>query len=233
VSGGDTKWHLIDIIDDCSRRVTGKRLYERELLQSYHDLLSRAFLTHGLPLALYVDYNGLFYTHDPDATQLAAALHHYGVSLLYAPTPKAKGKVERLHHYWQSRLPALFAVENSRDIDIANELLEQLREHHNSEELHRARSAKRNALRPRKPDAWWHYIWSLRSRVRVGDDGTVPIGTGRCKVPAKPRGDLHPYRHLNGSISILANAPDKNEQPQCLVHRGPKLEITRPKNASL
>ncbi|MDP1587897.1 MAG: hypothetical protein Q8M07_09155 [Prosthecobacter sp.] len=246
VPGSETKWHLIDIIDDCSRMVTGARLYERELIESYHDALSRAFLAHGLPLALYVDYHSLFYTHDPDAlTQLGAALHHYGVSLLYAPTPQAKGKVERLHHYWQNRLPALFAAEQIRDIDTANALLEQLREHHNSAELHRelgmtplrasnrARRAKRNALRPCKPDAWWHYIWSIRYRVRVADDGTVPIGPERCKVPAKPRSHLHYYRHLNGSISILANAPSKDQKPQCLVHRGPKLEITSPKKVPL
>lgn len=246
VTGSDTKWHLIDIIDDCSRMVTGARLYAREILSSYHDILSRAFLAHGLPLALYVDYHSIFYTRDPDAlTQLAAALHHYGISLLYAPTPQAKGKVERLHHYWQQRLPALFAAEHIRDIERANDLLEQLREHHNSEELHReldmtpqrawnrARRAGRNALRPCKPDAWWHYIWSEHSRVQVAADSTVPIGTERCKVPAKPRSWLHYYRHLNGSISILANAPSKDQHPQCLVHRGPKLEIPPPKNVSL
>jgi len=226
--------------------VTGARLYERELIQSYRDVLSRAFLAHGLQLALYVDYHSLFYTHDPDAlTQLRTAIHHYGVSLLYAPTPQAKGKVEHLHHYWQNRLPALFAAENIRDIDRANHLLEQLRDHHNREELHRevgmtpqrawnrARRAKRNALRPCKPDAWWHCIWSIRHRVRVGEDSTVPIGSERCKVPANPRSYLHYYRHLNGSISILANAPSKDKKPQCLVHRGPKLEITCAKNVPL
>ena len=169
VPSSDTKWHLIDIIDDCSRMVAGARLYERELIRSYQDVVSRAFLAHGLPLALYVDYHSLFYTHDPDAlTRLGTALHHCGGSLLYAPTTQAKGKVERLHHYWRNRLPALFAAENIRDIDSANHLLEQLRDHHNSGELHRdlgmtpqrawnrARRAKGNALRPRKPEAWWH-----------------------------------------------------------------------------
>lgn len=84
----------------------------------------------------------------------------------------------------------------------------------------RARRAGRTALRPSKPDAWWHYIWSLHSRVRVGEDSTVPIGPERCKVPAKPRSYLYYYRHINGSISILANTPMKGELPQYLVHRG-------------
>jgi hypothetical protein len=246
VSGSDTKWHLIDIIDDCSRMVTGARLYEREVLQSYHDVLSRAFLRYGLPLALYVDYHSIFYTRDPEAlTQLGKALQHYGVSLLYAPTPQAKGKVERLHQYWQKRLPALFAADKITKLNEANDLLDQLREHHNTEELHRelgmtplrawnqARSAKRNVLRSCKPNAWWHYIWSIHTRVRVGDDGCVPINTERCKVPAKPRTYLHHYTHLNGSVSILTNAPSKHQHPQCLIHRGPKLEIATNENFPL
>lgn len=238
---GGSKWHLIDILDDCSRLVTGARLYHRELLESYHDILSQAFLAHGLPLAIYVDYHSLFYTSNPEhLTQLGAALHHYGVSLRYAPTPQAKGKVERLHQYWQHRLPALFAAERVEDINTANNLLSELVEHRNSEEVHReldmtplrawnrALRAKRTAIRPCKPDAWWHYVWSLRNRVRVGDDGRVPIGKERYGVEALPRTYLYHCRHLNGSVSILANPPAKNQLPRCLLHVGPKLEITPP-----
>lgn len=58
--GSAIKWHLIDINDDCSRLVTGARLYAREVLPSYYDILQRAFLEHGLPLALCVDYHGFF-----------------------------------------------------------------------------------------------------------------------------------------------------------------------------
>jgi hypothetical protein len=240
VADSDTKWHLIDILDDCSRLVTGARLYQRELLESYYDILSRAFLAHGLPLAIYVDYHSIFYTRQPeDLTQLGAALRHYGVSLLYAPTPQAKGKVERLHQYWQNRLPALFAAEAVTTIHSANDLLCELVEHRNSEEVHReldmtplrawnqARRAKRTAIRPCKPDAWWHYIWSQRTRVRVGDDGRVPIGKERYSVAAKPRTWLYHYRHLNGSTSILTNTPSHTQRPQCLLHVGPKLETPR------
>ena len=95
VPGIETKWHLIEILDDCSRLVTGARLYERVVLLSYYDLLPRAFLQYGLPLALYVDYHSFVHTHTPDAlTELGASLRFYGVSLQYASTPQAKGKIE-------------------------------------------------------------------------------------------------------------------------------------------
>lgn len=237
VPGSDSKWHLIDIIDDCSRLVVGARLYEREVLPSYYDILPRAFLQHGLPLALYVDYHSFFHTHTPDAlTELGRALHFYGVSLQYASTPQAKGKVERLHHYWQNRLPVLFGAESICQIQPANVLLEELREHHNSDEnhreldmtpqqaWHRARRAKRTVLRPCKRDAWWHYIWSSRTSIRVGDDGRVPIAGQRLIVAAAPRTRLVHCLHTNGSISILADKPLKNKRPKVLLHIGPKLD---------
>ena len=91
---------LLDILDDATRLNTGARLYPSETLLAHFDFLARVFQAHGLPLALYLDYHSFFYTHNPDAfTQLAAALHFYGVQLLYAPTPQAKGKIERRHDY--------------------------------------------------------------------------------------------------------------------------------------
>ena len=85
---------LLDILDDATRLNTGARLYHGENLLTHMDFLSRVFKTHGLPLALYVDYHSIFFTNTPDAfTQLGAALHFYGVALRFAPTPQAKGKV--------------------------------------------------------------------------------------------------------------------------------------------
>ena len=54
---------LLEILDDATRLNTGARLYERETLLAHFDFLARVFQTHGLPLALYVDYHSFFYTH--------------------------------------------------------------------------------------------------------------------------------------------------------------------------
>ena len=126
------------MLDDCSRLFTGSKLYERELLLSYFDFLPAAFLAHGRPLQLYVDYHSIFFTHDPDAlTQLGWALRFYDISLRYAPTPQAKGKVEREHQFWQGRLPAYFASEKITEIEVANSQIDALRAHRNAQEVHR------------------------------------------------------------------------------------------------
>ncbi len=169
---------LFDLLDDCSRVITGTRLYAHENLLAYLDFLPRAFEAYGLPLALYVDYHSFFFSYLPDAlTYLGEALHFYDISFKYAPTPQAKGKVERLHQFWQNRLPTFFAAEHIQTLAGANPAVDHLREHHNRAEVHRelqrtpwaawaaAKREKRSALRPCPRDPWWNYIWSLRTEV--------------------------------------------------------------------
>ena len=221
---------LFDLVDDCSRVITGARLYPRECLLAYLDFLARAFREYGLPLALYVDYHSFFFTHIPDnLTYLGQVLRLYDISLKYAPTAQAKGKIERQHQFWQLRLPSYFLTHGIHQIETANVHLDPLRLHHNTHEIHRELSmtpqkawtlAKRHhhhVLRPFREDPWWRYVWSVRSRVRVGIDGTVPVGHLRMRVPARIGSWVVHCRHPNGSISILANEPGASGKPILLL----------------
>jgi hypothetical protein len=225
---------LLDLLDDATRYNTGARLYPRETLLAHLDFLARAFQTHGLPLALYVDYHSFFYTHNPDAfTQLGQALHFYGVALRYAPTPQAKGKVERRHDYWQNRLPPLLAADQIHDLPNANLLLDQLLPHINQHEIHRelgltphaaraqALAENRSVLRPVPACPWWPYVWSQQSRIRVGDDGKVPVHTERRSLDAPPRATVIRCLRPDGDLFYLQNAPDPNAKPIVLLHVPP------------
>ena len=122
---------MLNMLDDCTRVLVGSKLYGRELLLSYLEFLSTAFLIYGRPLQIYVGYHAIFFTKNPDAlTQLGWALKFYDISFLYAPTPQTKGKVEREHQFWQGRLPPYFASEHITDIETANPHIDALRRHH-------------------------------------------------------------------------------------------------------
>lgn len=222
---------LLEILDDATRLNTGARLYPAETLFAHFDFLSRVFQAHGLPLAIYVDYHSFFYTHNPDAfTQLGAALHFYGVQLLYAPTPQAKGKIERRHDYWQKRLVPLFAAERIIEITGSNQWLDQLVAHANQHEIHRelgrtphaayqqALADKRSVIRPAPNCPWWPFVWSQQTRVRVGDDGKVPVGSQRHAIDAPPRTKVIRCLRPDGDIYYLRHAPDKNAKPIVLLH---------------
>src|SRR5256886_3344473 len=161
-------------------------------------------------------------------TQLAAALHFYGVSLRFAPTPQAKGKIERGHQFWQRRLPNLFAAENISELSAANPLLEQLRKHHNQMEKHReigcppqqawdvAKKEKRWALRPSPRCPWWPYVFSQRTRITVGSDGKIAIGSQRLALEVAAGTKVIPCHHPNGDGTILHDTPNPNTLPVIL-----------------
>lgn len=221
---------LFDLIDDCSRVMTGTRLYPRESLLAYLDFLSQSFAEYGLPLVLYVDYHSFFFSQLPDAlTTLGEALHFYDISFKYAPTPQAKGKVERQHQFWQNRLPSYFSSESIHQIPQANVQIQSLRTHHNECEIHRelqmtpqqawkqALREHRSALRPRPSSRWWPYIWSLRTTVKVDIDGTVPVGTQRVKTNFLLGKRLTRCEHPDGSFTFLANPPSSGGKPIVLL----------------
>jgi hypothetical protein len=225
---------MLNMLDDCSRLFTGSKIYERELLLSYFDFLPAAFLAHGRPLQLYVDYHSLFFTHDPDAlTQLGWALRFYDISLRYAPTPQAKGKVEREHQFWQGRLPPYFASEKITDLAVANRHIDELRAHHNACESHRelrqtphraweqARKEKRSALRPAPRCPWWDFVWSVRTTLKIGTDGRLPIGTQRLRIEQPPGTKVVLCLHPAGHHSVLAAPPDAQQKPTLLFTNRP------------
>ena len=226
---------MFNMLDDCSRLFTGSTLYARELLLAYFDFLPAAFCTHGRPLQLYVDYHSIFFTHDPDAlTQLGWALKFYDISLRYAPTPQAKGKVEREHQYWQGRLPAYFASEAITDIAVANPHIDALRAHRNAHEIHRelrqtaqrawdqAKKENRSVIRPVPRCAWWDYVWSVRTTIKIGPDGRVPIGTQRLRIEQPPGSKVVLCLHPTGHHSVLAAPPDARAKPTLLFTNRPK-----------
>jgi hypothetical protein len=220
---------MLNMLDDCSRVFVGSKLYGRELLLSYLDFLPAALLIYGRPLQIYVDYHAIFFSKNPDAlTQLGCALKFYDISFLYAPTPQAKGKIEREHQFWQGRLPPYFASEQITEIEIANPHINNLRLHRNAHETHRelrmtpqrawelAKKEKRSVLRPVPRCPWWPYVWSLRTALKVGSDGRVPIGTQRLRIERPPGTKIVLCLHPTGHHSVLAAAPDKNLKPVLL-----------------
>jgi len=232
---GSLDFPMLNMLDDCSRLFVGSKLYGRELLLSYLDFLPTAFLIYGRPLQIYVDYHAIFFTKNPDAlTQLGWALKFYDISFLYAPTPQAKGKIEREHQFWQGRLPPYFASEHITEIEIANPHVNALRLHRNAHETHRelrmtpqrawelALTEKRSVLRPAPRCPWWPYVWSVRTTLKVGSDGRVPIGTQRLRVERPPGAKVVLCLHPTGHHSVLAAPPDKNKKPALLFTNRPK-----------
>jgi hypothetical protein len=162
------------------------------------------------------------------------ALLFYGITFRYAPTPQAKGKIERSHFFWQERLPPYFASENISDLDQANPHIQALRLHRNQHEIHRelkmkpqqawdlALKEKRSVLHPVPNCPWWPFVWSLRSNLKVGTDGRVPIGSQLLRVDVPPGSKAILCHHPSGHHSVLASPPNQKQKPVILFSNLPK-----------
>ena len=72
-------------------------------------------------------------------------------------------------------------------------------------------------MRPAPRCAWWPYIWSLRTPIKVGPDGRVPVGHQRLRVEVSAGTRVIHCQHSNGSASVLAHEPKTGERPALLL----------------
>jgi len=147
---------------------------------------------------------------------------------------QAKGKIEREHQFWQGRLPPYFASEQITEIETANPHIDALRLHRNAHETHRelrmtplrawnqARKENRSVVRPVPRCPWWDYVWSVRTPIRIGTDGRVPIGTQRLHLEKPPGSKVVLCLHPSGHYSVLAAPPSAAEKPLLLFTNRPK-----------
>jgi hypothetical protein len=229
---------LLDMLDDCSRLQVGCAIYRRENVPAYLHFFHGAFMEYGLPLEVYVDQAGIFTSNREDSvTRIGERLKFYDVSFVVANTPEAKGKVERIHQVWQDRLPPYFALNGltpASDLEDVNRHIHALREHRNQREQHRelgmtpqtawheATTQGRNKLRPVPKEPWWNYVWSLWHPVTIAVGGRVHFGQDTFPTQAIPGTKAVLCEHLDGTLSILKERPDKQKLPVVLFTNRPR-----------
>ena len=57
------------------------------------------------------------------------------------------------------------------------------------------------------------YVWSVRTVIKVGSDGRVPIGTQRLRIEKPPATKVILCLHAAGHHSLPAAAPDPKQKP--------------------
>ncbi len=239
---GRPTYQLLDMLDDCSRRQVGCRLYLRECVRSYLDLFYRAFSRYGLPLEIYVDKAGFFRGENGELTQLGRRLKFYDVSFVFANAPESKGTIERIHLVWQDRLPAYFEREGI-DIDTplatVNDHVDALVDYRNGFETHReigmtpdeawdkAIREGRCKLRAIPQDGWWELVWSEWSRTVVGRRGRVSLANGRfCPTECANGMKVWLCQHIDDTVSVVLNKPEHGVRPTILFSNNPRVRKT-------
>lgn len=235
-------YSLIDMIDDCSRMQVGGRLYAHETVRSYLDVFYRSFNRFGMPLEIYVDKASFFRKDDGTLTQLGKRLKFLDISFIFANSPEAKGKVERVHQVWQDRLPAYAASEGltgETPLDDVNDHLGCLIDYRNGFEKHRdlgdtplnawnaAVEQGRCKIRQPPADGWWELIWSEWKGMMIGPRGRLVVGDTLCTTECANGTRVWCCHHLDGTISLVMNKPEKGTGPKIVFTNNPKIRKSR------
>ena len=135
-----------------------------------------------------------------------------------------------LRYYIVKVLVPLLAADQIVEMVGANQLLDQLVPHANQHEIHRelgqtphvahqqALAENRSVIRPAPQCPWWPYVWSQQTRVRVGDDGKVPVGSQRQSLDAPPRSTVIRCLRPDGDVYYLRQAQIPKTKPEVLLH---------------
>ncbi|MDD5344867.1 MAG: hypothetical protein PHW12_10680 [Smithella sp.] len=233
----EPSYPLLDMLDDCSRLQVGCAIYRSDNVPAYLHFFHSAFMEYGLPLEIYVDQARIFTGNKENSvSRLEERLKFYDVSFVVANTPEAKGKVERIHQIWQDRLPPYFSLNGLTpysSVECVNGHIRALREHRNRRELHRelkmtpqaawdtAISQGRNKLRPVPKEAWWNYVWSLWHPVTIAIGGRVYFGQDTFPTQGIPGTKAVLCEHLDGTVSILKERPNKQKLPVVMFTNRP------------
>lgn len=145
IPGINLKFHLILFIDDKSRYVLYAKFVESDNLENHIKALKEMFKTFGLPVAIYYDndskynyikHNGVYFNLDKEKSDsvIPNALKEIGVNLINSKPyqPQGKGKVERKFSTFQNQLPFYLKLNNVKNIEEANKVLEKYVIKHNT-----------------------------------------------------------------------------------------------------
>ena len=65
-------------------------------------------------------------------------------------------------------------------------------------------------------------MWSVRTVIKVGGGGRVPIGIQRLRIEKPPQTKVILCLHPTGNHSVLAHSPDPKQKPALLFTNRPK-----------
>ena len=212
----DERWYdLIVILDDATSEIYYAQLTEEESTLTGMAGLKEVIERKGVFCALYSDRGSHFWLTpkaggkiDPHRlTQVGRALREWGVQMIPAYSPQARGRSERNFSTWQGRLPQELRLRGIRSMEAANRFL---REHYIAEFNARFQvpAAQGGNAFVRRSSRDLDLIFALQFERTVNRDNTVNIQNLGLQIePVRWRATLAGcsvtvHQHLDGTFTI-------------------------------
>jgi hypothetical protein len=125
---------LMVMVDDATNRMRA-RFFEEETTRASYDVVESWVRKHGLMGSVYVDRDSIYRCEGHPSiaeqlegkqpqTQFGRAMEQFGVELILAHSPQAKGRVERMNGVLQDRLVKELRLAGINDLESANRFLD-------------------------------------------------------------------------------------------------------------
>ncbi len=201
---GDERWHdLIVILDDATSEIYYAQLVEestRTVMAGLREVIARK----GLFCALYSDRGSHFFVtvkagdkvDKHRLTQVGRALKEWGVQMIPAYSPQARGRSERSFGTWQGRMPQELRLAGIQSVEAANQFLG---------ERYMAEFNRQFTVTGRSDLDW---IFTIQTERVVAKDNTVAIGDRSWQIgKSRFRNTLAGctvtiHEHLDETVSI-------------------------------
>jgi hypothetical protein len=189
---------LLTFVDDAPGRALC-RFSEQETTWAAVDFLEQWLRTHGIPQALYCDWNNV-YKRRPTTreamegiepqTQFGRMCAKLGIRIIAASSPQAKGRVERHHGTHQDRLIKKMRLKGISDYEAANRYLEEeyLSAHNEAFGCEPAGGANFHQRLPARVDLKW--VLCLETERVVSNDLVVRLENRFLQLQPKRRQGL-------------------------------------------
>ena len=164
-------------VDDATGKVVSALFCEYENTRDYFMLMRGLMQLYGIPIALYTDRHSVF-KHVPGSglpsapTQFSRAMDEFGIQMIYALSPQAKGRVERTAGTFQDRLVTELRLVGATDIKEANFVLEDFLDRFN-ERFGVPAQEPESAYRPTGPQMCMDTVLCFKHTRKVARDNTV------------------------------------------------------------
>ena len=236
LEGRGEKLYLIAMIDDATSHLSAGFVRHDSTEENLRQLGSY-LEQHGRPVAVYTDKASLFHAnpqaiHHRDApvqqlTQIGRALKELHIEWIAAHSPQAKGRIERSFQTAQDRLVKGLRQAGAKDLDTANQYLQQVYLPLWNRRFRREPQLAGDAHRPVPRETNLDSVLSIRRSRTLDQDHTIrwegviyrldrkQIARGmrgaRVQVERRLGGDL--WMHWRTQVLPLQRCEAKARQP--------------------
>jgi hypothetical protein len=200
------KWDLIVTMSDATNEHYSMFFIAEEGTASSFRGIKEVIEKRGLFSSFYSD-RGSHYWHTPEAggkvdkhnlTQFGQAMKRFGIEMIAAYSPQARGRSERMFRTHQERLPKEMVLVGITDMEAANQYLKEVYIPAFNAEFMQPAAVEGSAFVPWIGGQLEDYLCERHERI-VSHDNCVSFNNIKLQIPA----DQHRCHYVKARVTIL------------------------------